>query len=105
MVTSLAFPTVYGSKTPWQVRGSRFSALEPCHEPTPCRQAIFLTHADRYMGPAIRTRFEAEGARVQVGTERPRSAEAEEASSIMWKASMCWWPTWLSRPSRCGRRH
>ena len=35
-------------------------------------KAVFLTHADRYMGPAIHTRFEAEGARVQVSTERPR---------------------------------
>ena len=42
-------------------------------------KTIFLTHADRYMGPAIRTRFEAEGARVQVSTERPQSAEAGEA--------------------------
>ena len=42
-------------------------------------KAIFLTHADRYMGPAIHKRFEAEGARVQVSTERPRSAEAGEA--------------------------
>jgi len=42
-------------------------------------KTVFLTHADRYMGPAIRARFEAEGARVQLSTERPQSAEAGEA--------------------------
>jgi 2-keto-3-deoxy-L-fuconate dehydrogenase len=42
-------------------------------------KTVFLTHADRYMGPAIRTRFEAEGARVQISTDRPQSAEAGEA--------------------------